>query len=63
MNDIADQLDHAFLPYIADPRVRALLVSRAAAIAHEHTATALDATTSHDTGITSPTATNPRETT
>lgn len=63
MTDLADRLDHAFLPYIADPRVRALLVSRAAAIAHAHTANALDATTIHDTGIPSPTATNPRETT
>lgn len=58
MTDIADALDHAFLPYIADPRKRALLVELAAGIAHTHTANVM---TGQNTGIPSPeTTTEPQ---
>jgi len=61
VNDIADQLDHAFLPYIADREKRALLVELAAGIAHTHTAQVMSGATSHEAGITSPETATPEE--
>lgn len=58
MTDLTDALDNAFLPYIADRDLRALLVELAAGIAHTHTAQVMSGA---DAGITSPTATNPQE--
>ena len=55
--ELRDRLDNAFLPYVARPEIRAVLVGHAARIAQEHAASSPAA------GITSPTATNPRETT
>lgn len=56
-----DELDHAFLPYIADRELRALLIEITVRIAEEHGARNLEAESGHRAGITSPTATNPRE--
>lgn len=52
-----DELDHAFLPYIADRELRALLIEIAVGIAEDHGARNREAESGHGAGITSPTAT------
>ena len=53
--ELHDRLDNAFLPYVARPEIRSVLVGHAARIAQEHAASSPVA------DVPSPTATNPRE--